>query len=452
MKVLLIRPAAPNPLSFLKILDNEPLELEYLYTALKEAGHEGVIYDSLFEKTTVFRAIELEEPDIVAITGYITQESLMMDYARIAKAYNPKIATVIGGVHAQVNYQRFYGSNVDFVFRSESMEAFAALAACIESGNDEGLGAINGLCYRQNGVFVENPLLPISIDSLPIPDRAFFYGHKSEYRYLDLEGVATVKTAFSCPFNCNFCYCTLLGGGKYAPRSLDLVIEELKGLGAQNVQIVDDDFTVDKHRVLEFVRLVRENNINKTFVCYSRADFVAANPDVIEELAQIGFKYFLVGLEAATDADLASFNKGTSVDINQKCIEAINNSGAECIALMICPINATKEHFRHMYEWIVANKLKYVTVSIFTPIPGTALYEEYKDKLVTENVEDWDFLHLVVKPEKISAAEFYMEFYRLTMKLYQIAKKEGIYSFMDLVFYKNLLGNYLLRKARGKNL
>jgi hypothetical protein len=34
MKVLLIRPQAPNKLSFINILDNEPLELEYLYTEI----------------------------------------------------------------------------------------------------------------------------------------------------------------------------------------------------------------------------------------------------------------------------------------------------------------------------------------------------------------------------------------------------------------------------------
>lgn len=216
MKVLLIRPQAPNALSFTKILDNEPLELEYLHTALAAAGIEDFIYDGLIERHTVKEAICREKPDLVAVTGYITQEKWMIEYCKQAKAMNPAISTVIGGIHAQRNFERFYSPFVDFICRSESCDAFVELVSLIgqksvqksvqepvqepaqipgtesnlsfstcnmlhagfdktEFSIEAAVAGINGLCYKnQQNEWRSNPLLPIRIDSLPIPDRSFF--------------------------------------------------------------------------------------------------------------------------------------------------------------------------------------------------------------------------------------------------------------------------------------
>ncbi|WP_010246693.1 B12-binding domain-containing radical SAM protein [Acetivibrio cellulolyticus] len=443
MKVLLIRPQAPNKLSFINILDNEPLELEYLYTELKNRGIESYIYDGLIENISVKDTIFREKPDVVAVTGYITQQKLMIEYCSLAKEFNSNIITVVGGVHVQRNYEQFYDDNIDYLLRSESVFDFGELLSGTE------LSKINGLIYKKEGQYVKNELLPIDINSLPIPDRSFFNKHKSKYHYLHLQEVATIKTAFSCPYNCNFCYCTLLAGGKYRARDLSLVIEELKTIESENVQIVDDDFLVDKSRLLEFVRLVKENNIKKTYICYARADFVANNEDIVKELCSIGFKYFLVGLEAISNEELLAMNKQVSIDENRKCIEVLGNANAHCIALLIAPISADKEYFDKLYRFVKETKLLYVTVSIFTPIPGTPLYEEYKDKINSKDIEEYDFLHLVLEPEKLTKQQFYMEYYKLVLRLYNLAKKSGIYDFMDIKFYKNMLTSYLKRKMRG---
>jgi radical SAM superfamily enzyme YgiQ (UPF0313 family) len=448
LKVLLIRPHAPNALNFVKILDSEPLELEYLHTVLQANGHDDYIYDGLIETKTVQKVILRESPDMICVTGYITQEKLMLKYAQAAKDINPKIVTVLGGVHAQRTFERLYSPYVDYILRSEDINILIDLIRYIE-GESVDINTLNGVCYNTCGEFHVNQLKPACINELPIPDRSFFYKNRQKYRYLDLTEVATIKTAFSCPYSCNFCYCTLLNGGRYMARDLNLVIEELKNIDAQNIQIADDDFPADKERVLEFIRLVKENNIHKTYICYSRADFAAENPEIIKSLAEIGFKYFLVGLEAVMDNDLENYNKGTTVEVNRKCVEVINSTSARCIALMIAPIEADKAYFDNMYKWIAENNLKHVTVSIFTPIPGTPLYEEYKDKLISHDIEDWDFLHLVVEPVNLSRQEFYRQYMKLFLRLYNKARKTGIYSFMDIIYYKNLLVNYLKRKVLG---
>lgn len=450
MKVLLVRPQAPNVLSFINVLDTEPLELEYLHTVLAENGIEDYIYDGLVEKVNIRDTILREKPDVLAVTGFITQEKLMKDFCQKAKEYDKNIITVIGGIHAQINYDRFYDPHVDYILRSEDCYTLVELINAAQKGLFEKLQDINGLCYRQDMEWRVNDLTPYDINKLPIPDRSFFNKNKSHYRYLDMTPVSSIKTSFSCPFNCNYCYCTILGCGEYQARDLNLVIEELKTIECENVQFVDDDLLVNAGRIKELIRLIRENNIRKKYICYARADFVAKNPDLIMELAEIGFRYFLVGLEAVKDESLTSYNKLTSVEINRQCVENINKTKtADCIALMIAPIDATREYFKELYEWIISNGLKYVTVSIFTPVIGTPLYEEYKDRIISDDIRDWDFLHLVVEPENLTRKEFYAEYRKLFIKLYRLAKSTGIYDFMDLKFYRDLVVGYFERMIRG---
>lgn len=452
MKVLLVRPPAPNKLSFTGILDNEPLELEYLHTGLMQAGYEDYIFDYICENKPFKKVLKKYNPDVVAITGYLTQENVMKRMFAEAKEFCKSIVTLVGGVHAQLNYQRFYDENIDFIVRSESVDGFVDLVRMIESLKKKtkptiSPSDINGLCHRdKSGNWIVNPYERVDINSLPIPERSFFYKHKHRFRYLDMTPMATLKTSFSCPFDCKFCYCTLLNQGSYQVRDLDLVIEELRGIEVDNIQIVDDDFLVDKKRLWEFIRLVKENRIQKTYTCYARADFVSQNKEIVQALVDIGFKYFLVGLEATSDKELLAYNKRTSVTNNEQAVRIIREAGGECIALMIVGVEATKEDFDRIYDWVVQNQVLHVTISIFTPIPGTPLYEEYKDEIISDNIEDWDFLHLVLEPKNLTKKQFYRHYYDLFMKLYKRARKAGLYDFLDLKYFKRMLSRYLLRK------
>ena len=185
-------------------------------------------------------------------------------------------------------------------------------------------------------------------------------------------------------------------------------------------------------------------------MCYARADFVASHPDIVKELADIGFKYFLVGLEAISDEELNDYNKGTSKEHNVKAIEVINSTSAQCIGLMIVGLSATKKDFDDLYDWIVKHKLIHVTISIFTPIPGTPLYEEYKDKLSRKNliIRLW---HRMLEALRVNHSEsrhkFYLYYRRLILKLYKRARKAGMYEYLDLGHYKRMLSKFLLRKA-----
>ena len=93
MKILLIKPETVGIFSFTYLVEHEPLEMEYLYTVFINNGHEPVIYDRRYELCTLKKKIRITRPDVVCITGYITQQELMTftqgsNLGLIIKAHN----------------------------------------------------------------------------------------------------------------------------------------------------------------------------------------------------------------------------------------------------------------------------------------------------------------------------------------------------------------------------
>lgn len=455
--VLLIKPPpADNPFSLDMALKTEPLELEFIAAMLKEQGISYYIYEASLDRMSLEEILLRYHPKAAAITGYITQEYIIKNYLKRIKRFDQRIITIVGGSHAQLNYTHFFIDELSYVCCSDNIYAILEVLAYeqaykgLSSWNKE-RKEIDGLCYKDKGEWHSNPIRPFDINRLPIPERSQCIPYRDQYRYLDVCPVALIKTSSSCPYHCNFCYGRLLNTGHYCQRDLVQVIEEIKTIEVPNIQITDDDFLFDKARLEQFIELIQQNHIHKTFICYGRADFISREPELVKRLTEIGFKYFMVGLEAVDNTALDSYQKRTSMEMNLSCIKVLKDLNVNIVGLFIVDIHFRKQDFRNMRRFIRENKLSYVGVSIFTPIPGTKLFEEYQDRLITHNLEKWDFMHLVVPPVHMSTFHFYLEYCLLVLELFRIADKQGIYRFIKLNDYKSVFLRLLFPSPIQKN-
>lgn len=443
--ILLVKPESiDNGFSLDMALRTEPLELEYISAMLKAAHIPCYLYEAAADPHSFEDLLCKHHPKAVAITGYITQENRIKDYARRAKKFNPDILTLVGGSHAQRNAERFFEPYIDFICRSDNI--FAILDILTQKPFEN----IDGLCYHTCEGWQENPIESFDINRLPIPDRSHMEQYLSSYRYLDVHPIALLKTSSSCPHHCSFCYGRTLNNGRYYQRDLSLVIEEIQGIASPNIQIVDDDFLYDPERLWEFVSLIRSHNIHKTFICYGRADFITGNPELMEALSDIGLRYVMIGLEAVSNRQLDSYAKGTSLDINCSCVRLLQELSIHPVGLFIVDIRFRRKDFKNMRRFIHSLGISYTGISIFTPIPGTALYRQYEKRLITHDPEKWDFMHLVVPPVHLSLFGFYLEYYLLVMDLFRLAQKKGIYKFLRLNDYKHIFRKLLFQEGLFK--
>ena len=432
-KVLLINAEETRSVfDFKGIIDDEPLELEVIYTALKQNNIKVEIFDLLRPNNkTLEDVIKKYKPTITYVNGVVKQVPFMMEYNERIKKISPNTKTIIGGVYAEHNYKKLYSDNLDYVCRSYDPTIIAKIAE-YESGKKVSISKLNGLCYKDSkGNWKENEISPFDINNLPLTDRTYFYDHIDEFRYLELTKIAQIRTSYSCPYNCKFCYRTSLNCGKYIAKDIEKVVDEIESLDTDNIYIVDDDFMFNKARLKRFIELIKERGIKKKYVAYGRVDFIINNKEIIKELKEIGFYYLLVGLESISDNYLNSYDKRIGAKQNEECIEFLNSINLNCMGMLIVDLEFTRKDFKALYKWIKNTGLKHVALSIFTPLPGSELYKDYEDKLITDDFTKFDYIHLVVKPTNISERMYYLHYYILVFKLFNLAKKYGIYDFMD---------------------
>lgn len=417
MKIMLVRTRAKSAYNFLQPIVVEPLELEYMATILGKNGLKYFIQDEIISKKTTLNVFIEEKPQIVIMSGYLNNVTTILAHSIEMKKINPEVLIIVGGVHAEVNYKDFFYEGIDAVCYSGGFKPLEALIGCEFDKNF--FQNIKGICYKSfHNEWITNGREVFSPEELMAPDRSFFYNNKKNFKYLNLGAYAMVKTSYGCPYACNFCYCRLLNGGAYTQRTLESVVEEIKKINCENIWIIDDTFLISRRRLIDFNEILKSHDIKKNFIVYSRADFIVENKDLLSVMKEIGIKQVIVGLEAMEDLTLKEFTKGTDSNVNKKCVELLNESGIQCVGLFVTHIDYKKEDFNKLYKWIKSVGLKLCTFSIYTPLPGTELYEKYKQELRFKNYDYMDFLHLLVKPRNLSVRKYYYYFYSMQLKIY----------------------------------
>ena len=192
MNILLIKPETVGIFSYTYLVEHEPLEMEYLYTVFTAMGHHAVIYDRRYELTSMKKKIREVNPDVICVTGYITQQKLVHRYCDVIKAYRPEIQIILGGSNVEINYENYFDSKADYLYHLSGLENQKKLIRYIEQeknhttnvGETEELHLedIAGICYRKDGEWVVNPKVVETPADLPIPDRTHFYKNMKHFR------------------------------------------------------------------------------------------------------------------------------------------------------------------------------------------------------------------------------------------------------------------------------
>lgn len=420
MKVMLVRPKPhKNSLGLADLMTCEPIELEYVATLCKNLGHKVIIEDMILEKKSLDELVREYKPKVVMFTSYITHVNVIKHYSDLVKSVNKKIITAVGGVHSEVLPEDFKYNNIDYVLGINGMQNTEVLLKAIEKNKKPK--------FKHDKID--------KTYKLPIPDRNSTARYRKYYDYAYHVPCALLKTSFGCPYNCKFCFCIQITQNQYYERELTPVIEELKQIEEPNVFIVDDNFLVNRNRIITFCKLLDENKINKKFIIFGRADFIVKNPDMIELLSKHGLDAVFVGIESFKQSDLNDFNKKTDVETSEKASEVLYKYNVDLYAGAIVGPDWDKKDFKNFAKWIRSMHIRYVNLQPLVPLPATPIYDDYKDQLLLkrEEYEKWDLTHLAIMPTKLTPSQYYFEiikgYFRTTASissLRYIRKKCGI--------------------------
>lgn len=413
MKILFVQPhMSPKTIGGDDISIFEPLALEYLAAGVMP-DHNVKILDMRLEKN--FEQVLTEfKPDIVGITAYTAHVNVVKNLFEQVKKYNSGVLTVIGGHHATVAPEDFISPYIDIIVMGEGVLPFREIVQRHAAGKSfEGIPG-TAIAYNNGLVKVINDKV-IDLDSLPFPDRQLTSKYRDKYYAEWMKPLASIRTSKGCPYRCHFCAEWKVAGGRYLKRKPEQIVEELAQIKEPNVFFADDESLIDAERMTELTKLIKDAGIKKRYYLYGRSDTIIRYPELLEAWRDIGLKRIFVGFEFFRDEDLRYIKKSSSSEDNEKAMRILRKLGIEVNASFIVRQEFSKADFEEYRRYCRRLKTSNATFAVLTPLPGTDLYEEVKDKLILNDPDYFDFIHTLL-PTSLPLKEFYSEYRKLFMK------------------------------------
>ena len=367
-----------------------PMGTLYLATYLSEHNFDVSILDQFARGYSIERTlnwIKREDPDILGFST-ITTAGTGISSATIAKKVkeeiNPNVKILFGNYHATFNDSRILTKypQVDACVRGEGENTLLEIAEKHEKG--KGFEGIKGVTYRNNGRIIRNDERPLieNLDELPFPNRKLLGNveYKSEVEGLDIALGKFTSTASSrgCAFKCSFCSSAMFWN-KWRPRSPENLVQELSMLeneGYQNLLWVDDNFTLNKKRLMKLSELVRKEKINLHWMAEGRV--TQSSRELLTAMKAMGCKILSYGVESGSQRILDWYNK--KITLNQ-VYDAIINSKKVKIDLVLAnfivgaPIE-TREEIIETLNLSLKLDIDFPQFHILGLIPGNWIWDQ----------------------------------------------------------------------------
>lgn len=412
MRILLVRVAAETRYmeAMYKMVCMEPLSLEYLGAAV-QADHDVKVFDMRLEGgwEGLRRTLETYDPHVVGTGGDTCEANGCKKVLALAKALNPEVLTVVGGIHATTVPADYNVAGVDVVCINEGVFAFRELVTAFEQGED--FRGIPGLGVNQGGSqHLTGERLMSDLNLLPVPDRSLTGDVRGRYGFsLWGKHLALMRYTQGCVGTCDFCPSWAQTNRRYLRRTVEGMIEEIKAISEPYIYFVCEESLLDTKLSLELAAAIQQEGIHKRFGMPLRSDTIVRKPHVIEAWAAAGLEDTIVGIEQADDALLQDRDKTTTREDNIEAMKILRSNNINCTGSMFFRPDFTKPQFDQLVAHTLELGVDCPQYFILTPIPGTKLYDKSRSQLVEHDFDLWDFNHAVL-PTKLPLQQFYDEY------------------------------------------
>ena len=257
----------------------------------------------------------------------------------------------------------------------------------------------------------------------------------------------TVQATRGCNHTCDFCTVPVVWP-KYYKRPVADVIRDIKNIPGKYIAFNDVSLIEDKDYAKElFSAMIPLKKKWGGLV----TTLVERDEELLELIHKSGCVYLLLGFESANQGILKSIYKGFNKEKGyEELVDCLHRYG---ISVQGCFVFGFDEDGHDVFEKTVQRiidlKIDIPRYSIYTPYPGTPLFDrlEKEGRIISRNWNDYDTMHVVYQPRLLTPDELYDGFkwaYKETFKLSHIAKRT-IFRGLGPVSIINFIGNLAYR-------
>lgn len=360
-----------------------PVGLASILSSLRNCGHEACIIDmqgDMLSMDEMLKKCNDFSPDIVGITAMTTTIRIALGIADSVKELLPDVPVILGGVHPTVSPESVLKNNsVDYAVRGEGEEVLCRFANQKFSHPEE----IEGLCWK-NGEGLINlsrkaPLIA-DLDALPRPDYSSFPVHKYIDYTENLRGIRgiTMMVTRGCPYNCSFCAVKETMGKRW--RRLDPVnavhwmMDICKEYDLEGIWFKDSTFNMNKKWTQTFAESLLAKKSPYRFQINTRVDLIRENEIVL--LKQAGLVQVDLGIESGSQRSLDTLRKKITAGQIKESVKILKKHAIKVSGFFMIGIpGETEEDILLTLSLAKSLELDRGSVSIYTPLPGSELYE-----------------------------------------------------------------------------
>jgi anaerobic magnesium-protoporphyrin IX monomethyl ester cyclase len=157
--------------------------------------------------------------------------------------------------------------------------------------------------------------------------------------------------------------------------------------------------------VIEICHGILEKKLDLWWWCLSRIDLLLRNEEMVKEMVRAGAKSVFIGVESSNPKTLEELKKGIDVENTVQTVDMLKRNGLEIHASYILGgLHETVEMIHETIRFAKRLDTNVAQFSILTPYPGTAIYEQVKDRILKWRAP-WSFFdmqHLVFKHDHLS--------------------------------------------------
>lgn len=394
-----------------------------LGTYLKQNGFDVTIIDGAYHENYLDMLRRSLSNDVlyVGMTVMTTQIPFALEASKLIKSVNSNIKVVWGGAHPTLFPETTLKNQyVDIVVVNEGTQTSLNLAKCYRGDGD--LTSVNGIGYKEiSGAIRFTESAPLDdIDEIPFFDFSLIelnnylysaYPSVYEREFPDFHEkirLLPILTALGCPYKCQFCF-NVITKRKYRIKPAYLIVQEIKRLQSiydvNTFFFLDEDFFINKKRVLEFVDLVEKENLHFNWRMWCRVDHFNENyinNELINRLAAIGHGSLVMGAESANQEILDALCKGITPEQIKNSLRTITGTRITprysfMVGLENESIEQIKNTYRFCLELLNINPdVDIANPFIFRLYPGSPIFERITKKFnlrIPHDLEEWvDFL------------------------------------------------------------
>jgi radical SAM superfamily enzyme YgiQ (UPF0313 family) len=293
----------------------------------------------------------------------------------------PNAVIVVGGPHLSLYPDECMTVEaIDVAVVGEGEVAIAGIMRRVQTG--EPLAGLPGTVSRENGTLVHGPAAdPIAdLDSVPMP--ALDLLPLDRYWALTLpRPLVTMVTSRGCPCRCRYCSQAYVGG-RYREHGAERVVAEMeravRTYGAREIVFFDESFTINRERVADVCRLVRDRGLRVRWNIRTRADSLTR--ETMRELVCAGCYGIHVGVESGSPRIQKLMNKNLDLDRVARLFHDARAEGLETRGyFMIGYPGETRQEIRQTIRFSRTLDLDWASFSITTPAAGADIYRDALD-------------------------------------------------------------------------